>query len=619
MSNARNLADRAHSLTQDLDTTDSPEFAATTINGNITVTGTVDDRDIATNIPASLGTAGQVLTVNSGATAGEWATLDVVSAASGGTFTGNVDFSGGIDVTGNITVSGTVDGRDIATNIPSSLGTAGQVLTVNSGATAAEWADAGGGGGTVELTASGALANGDLVVVNSDGTVSVVSETAVSQSAGTPVVFESGNTIYSAAVYDANTQKIVIAYTDYDDSEKGKAIVGTVSGSSISFGTAVVFNNAVTSRIAAAYDENAQKVVIAYRDDFAGDTGRAIVGTVSGTSISFGTEVLFESGDTRELSIAYDANAQKVVMAYQDVDDTNNGKAVVGTVSGTSISFGTITTFETGSAYETATTYDASTQKVVIAYRDGSNSNYGTAVVGTVSGTDISFGTPVVFESALTVDTAIAYDASAQKVVIAYRDGGNANDGTAIVGTVSGTSISFGTPVVYSTGTARETSAVYDPDAQKVIIIFKDGDNSDKGIAVAGTVSGTSISFESEIVFEEGSTNQTSAAYDTNQDKVVISYRDSGNTNKGTAAVYTSPSTTTNLTAENYIGISDGAYTDTSTATIQVVGSVDDAQSGLTAGQAYYVQTDGTLNTTADDPSVFAGTAVSATKIIVKG
>jgi hypothetical protein len=52
--------------------------------------------------------------------------------------------SGGIDITGNIAVSGTVDGVDIATNIPSSLGTAGQVLTVNAGATAGEWADVGG-------------------------------------------------------------------------------------------------------------------------------------------------------------------------------------------------------------------------------------------------------------------------------------------------------------------------------------------------------------------------------------------------------------------------------------------------------------------------------------------
>lgn len=60
-------------INQGLATTDSPTFAAATVNGNITVTGTVDGRDIATNIPASLGTAGQVLTVNTGATATEWA------------------------------------------------------------------------------------------------------------------------------------------------------------------------------------------------------------------------------------------------------------------------------------------------------------------------------------------------------------------------------------------------------------------------------------------------------------------------------------------------------------------------------------------------------------------
>jgi hypothetical protein len=51
------------------------------IGNNITVGGTVDGVDIATNIPSSLGTAGQVLTVNSGATAGEWASLPSVSLA----------------------------------------------------------------------------------------------------------------------------------------------------------------------------------------------------------------------------------------------------------------------------------------------------------------------------------------------------------------------------------------------------------------------------------------------------------------------------------------------------------------------------------------------------------
>ena len=74
----------------------------------------------------------------------------------------------------------------------------------------------------------------------------------------------------------------------------------------------------------------------------------------------------------------------------------------------------------------------------------------------------------------------------------------------------------------------------------------------------------------------------------------------------------------TNLTSENFIGISDGAYSDGQSATIQLAGSVDDAQSGLTPGSKYYVQGDGTLSTTADSPSVFAGTAVATTKLVVK-
>ena len=74
--------------------------------------------------------------------------------------------------------------------------------------------------------------------------------------------------------------------------------------------------------------------------------------------------------------------------------------------------------------------------------------------------------------------------------------------------------------------------------------------------------------------------------------------------------------TSTNLTSENFIGISNGAYTNGQTATVQIIGAVDDAQSSLTPGQAYYVQDDGTL---AESGSVFAGTAIAATKLIVRG
>ena len=77
-----------------------------------------------------------------------------------------------------------------------------------------------------------------------------------------------------------------------------------------------------------------------------------------------------------------------------------HGTAVVGTVSGTSISFGTPVVFAASSPYLIGSTFDPTNGKVVIAYRDGGNSNYGTSIVGTVSGNSISFGSPVVFASA---------------------------------------------------------------------------------------------------------------------------------------------------------------------------------------------------------------------------
>jgi hypothetical protein len=470
-------------------------------------------------------------------------------------------------------------------------------------------------GGTTEAIASGSLSDGSKVIVNADGTVSVVA--ASGPSAGSPAVFESASSFWISTTYDSNAQKVVIAYRDQGNSNYGTAVVGTVSGTSISFGTPVVFESAQSTYTSAVYDPDQQKVVIAYQDGGNSSFGTAIVGTVSGTSISFGTPVVFESANTQYISATYDSTNNKVVIAYRDVGNSNFGTAIVGTVSGTSISFGTPVVFESASSDYISATYDPDQQKIVIAYRDEVNSDYGTAVVGTVSGASISFGTPVVFESANSAYISATYDPNTQKVVIAYRDGGNSNYGTAVVGTVSGTSISFGTPVVFESAESPYTSATYDPDQQKIVIAYQDGGNSSFGTAIVGTVSGTSISFGTPVVFESANSAYISATYDSTNNKVVIAYRDDGNSGYGTAAVLTTFST--NLTAENYIGISDGSYADTATATIQIAGAVDDAQSGLTAGQAYYVQSDGTLSETPGTPSVFAGTAISATKIVVQG
>jgi|DEB0MinimDraft_12_1074336.scaffolds.fasta_scaffold15785_2 hypothetical protein len=73
-------------------------------------------------------------------------------------------YSAGTGLTLDGTTFSTV--RDIATNIPASLGTAGQILSVNEGETAAEWADSSGGGGLEYLTGSTALVAGGQYLLN---------------------------------------------------------------------------------------------------------------------------------------------------------------------------------------------------------------------------------------------------------------------------------------------------------------------------------------------------------------------------------------------------------------------------------------------------------------------
>ncbi len=484
-------------------------------------------------------------------------------------------------------------------------------------------------GSSLEATASGTLSDGSTVIVNTDGTVSVAAQTgSASPSAGTPVIFNSSNSgSYDiSAVYDSTNQKVVIAYRDGGNSYYGTAIVGEVSGTGITFGTPAVFENGDSQFISAVHDSSNNKIVIAYRNYDSSSVGKAIVGTVSGNSISFPSSPgTFENASTAYSSAIFDSTNNKVVIAYTHFGDNGYGKAIVGTVSGNGITFGSSTTFKTASQSSPiryiGAIYDSTNNKVVIGYRNDSNSNYGEAIVGEVSGTGISFpSSSVPYNSADSRYNKLTYDSSNDRVVIAFTDGGNSYNKAAVVGGVSGTSISFGTPVIFNSGGySNFLSATFDSANGKVVLAYNDVGNSSYGTAIVGTVSGTSINFGSETVFESASSQYFSPTFDSTNNRVIIAYTDAGNSYRGTAVVFAVNTLSTNLTAENFIGISNGAYSDGQTATVQLIGSVDDAQSSLTPGQKYYVQGDGTLSETADTPSVLAGKAISSTKLAIKG
>ena len=228
-------------------------------------------------------------------------------------------------------------------------------------------------------------------------------------------------------------------------------------------------------------------------------------GTVSeviGSTQSIGTESVFESATVYDTGIAYDSNENKVVVAYKDGGNSNYGTAIVGTISDTSVSWGTPVVFETANSSYIVPVFDSNSNKIVINYRG--SSNYGISIVGTVSGNSISFGSSVAFHSGITSYIGACFDSSNNKVVIAYRDNGASNEGEAVVGTVSGTSISFGNTVQFETGITSYSSPVFDSNSNKVVISFSDQGDSGKGKAVVGTVSGTSISYGTTATFSTG-------------------------------------------------------------------------------------------------------------------
>jgi len=474
--------------------------------------------------------------------------------------------------------------------------------------------------GVSNFVATGNIPNGATVVIKTDGTVGIVTGVSVTPSVGSPVVFESaaGPADYMASIYDSTTNKVVLAYMDAGNSNHGTAIVGTESGTSISFGSPVVFEAATTTYIGMGYDSGNQRVVIGYQDGGNSDHGTVIVGTVSGTSISFGTANRFYAATSKWFDVVYDSAEEKVVVCF--TEGNSNGRAVVGTVdpSDNSITFGSTQAFDGNQCDEISAVYDVAHAKTVIVYKDTGDSSVGKAVVGTVSGTSISFGSDVTFQNSAIFYNDVTYDSANEKIVIAYRDNNNSSHGTAIVGTVSGTSISFGTKVVFEAAETNFIGATYDSVNGKVIISYSDNGNSNYGTVISGTVSGTSISFDSPLVYESSYSKVNRIVYDTNSEKAVIAYGDNGNSDYGTAIVYSPGGSSTNLTTENYIGIAAEAISSGATGKVNIIGGVNSGQTGLTTAQTYYVQKTGSLATSADSPSVVAGTSISSTKILIR-
>jgi hypothetical protein len=358
----------------------------------------------------------------------------------------------------------------------------------------------------------------------------------------------------------------------------------------------------------------------------------------NGNFINSGTTVV-SVDSTTQITLNQKVNGPGTGVALTFTVIPELGKSIIATISGTTPSFGTAATYESGATLESAISYDGTAQKVAIAYIAGT---VGYGVVGTIAGTDISFGTKVDFSTAgagIHGDGAttranrlgIGYDANSQKHVIAWKDA-TPFSARCVVGTISGTDISYGSNLIFKTqsgnNSAEYIQCIYDSVGQRVIIVFRDTTNSNYGTVIPIEITGTTPSLDAAQVFESADTRSIGAAsmcmHGADISSNLIAYADYGNSNLGTGAVTATEFVSTNLTLENLVGFSKAAYADGATAHVQTTGSIDDAQSGLTPAQKYYMQFTGDLATAVNATTttlvgeVPVGTALSATNILIK-
>ena len=325
-----------------------------------------------------------------------------------------------------------------------------------------------------------------------------------------------------------------------------------------------------------------------------------------------------------------------------DYDTTNNiGYVCLGkdlsrmftvTVSGSSITQSSLSNQFTDDGSSSANhfnmVYDNTNNIGYISYYNQNASNYPYLQTYTVSGNTFTFGTPVAVEST-SADKSVGVaegSADGNGVCVAWKNSSGIRYASPTfnglipnVGTVN--TVSSTTASVYLEGSQFLN---YNLGSKTFIIAYQDlsGGKYDI-IANSGTVSGGSITFGTyDIVFPTTNSSQyytiNSPTGINSNNAFIIQQRYNQSPYKTAGSIWGAGSSTTNLTSSNFIGFAQDTVADNEDVKIKTVSQSDENQTGLTTASQYYVQTDGTLSTTAGTPSVLGGTALSSTKILIK-
>jgi hypothetical protein len=486
-------------------------------------------------------------------------------------------------------------------------------------------------GGAVDIVATGTIANLASVQVKTDGTVEAIA--GVAKGATNLVTLATAS--YLTSAYDPVNKKVLVFYRDTGNSNYGTAIAGTVSGNTITWGTATVVSSAAQSNIASLVFHAASGNFVGIYFD---TTLKARVFSVSGTTITAGNGAAVHPSQTDNYAgvAIYDPVSTRILITFTPWYNPYYAKAVTLQLSGTTMSFSGATTLSND--WRTATLkllYDTNINKITgIMIGDGANDLGINHEIFTINSGGI---TGVNSQKISTSENTDRYNNRWTQLNIAW----DSVSGSSILGvrhmtpsagnylfklyslSISGTTRTLvqtthpnpGNNNAYKPMTYPSSSTIYLYDSQ-TYALKQTSFNGTSFVApfayeTIGSISGSLVTYLMQI----GGVFQHSLLYIPESSGWFLVLGGAGS-NPVVGRLQLGSTNFNGL----LLGFSEGSFTNGQTAKIRTSGSLTSGHSGLTTGSQHFVQNDGSVATTPETASPrYAGIAVSATKLLVKG
>lgn len=396
--------------------------------------------------------------------------------------------------------------------------------------------------------------------------------------------------------------QFVVAFTDTTNSSYGTALIGEIAGSGITWGSKQVFNAGTTSHISIAVLAE-DKILLAYQDTSASNYGHSLIGSISGTTFTWGSETAFNSSytDTNDVAVL---TSGTVVVTFREINPFAIGRACVGAISGSSVSWGTMTSIR-GDRTDDMVTVPLDETRFLTTYKaDSVGQSLGR--VGAVSGSTISWGTEALIESVLigSMDIAVI---DTDKAVLAYQDTTASGQGAARIGTVSGTSLTWSSKSVFNVNISSQISiSAWTPSEIAVAYRYE----NTAGSCITGSISGTTFTWGTQQDFLASDCFEVTALPVVAKGWLLIVFRDVGPGNYGAARLFIPDGET----ADSLLGIADASAGGDETVPVILQG-ISPHHSGLSVWTDYFASGAGGLTET--DNGLPVGRAVSESDLLL--